>query len=159
MISSVPCSKKLLVLKTKLYQKNVCEELRWQIKTTRFNSVAKFSPTKMNQTEFLTNKGINSYLFTEGALDFSPTKKNLLLILEIYTLLFNLAKQGKRNPNNDPIRSGAERPSLCSDSGCLNKPLQHYYLQYPIIYNTHFTTPYYLCNPNQNTCPGTNKRA
>ena len=34
---------------------------------TRFNSVAKF----------------NSYLFTEGALDFSPTKRNLLLILEI----------------------------------------------------------------------------
>ena len=48
----------------------------------RFNSVAKFSPTKLNQTEFLT-KGINSYLFTEGALDFSPTKRNLLLILEI----------------------------------------------------------------------------
>ena len=44
---------------------------------------AKFSPTKLNQTEFLTNKGINSYLFTEGALDFSPTKRNLLLILEI----------------------------------------------------------------------------
>ena len=40
----------------------------------RFNSVAKFSPTKLNQTEFLTNKGINSYLFTEGALDFSPIK-------------------------------------------------------------------------------------
>ena len=35
------------------------------------------------KTEFLTNKGINSYLFTEGALDFSPTKRNLLLILEI----------------------------------------------------------------------------
>ena len=35
----------------------------------------------LNQTEFLTNKGINSYLFTEGALDFSPTKRNLLLIL------------------------------------------------------------------------------
>ena len=50
---------------------------------TRFNSVAKFSPTKLNQTEFLTNQGINSYLFTEGALDFSPTKRNLLLILEI----------------------------------------------------------------------------
>ena len=49
----------------------------------RFNSVAKFSPTKLNQTEFLTNQGINSYLFTEGALDFSPTKRNLLLILEI----------------------------------------------------------------------------
>ena len=30
-----------------------------------------------------TNKGINSYLFTEGALDFSSTKRNLLLILEI----------------------------------------------------------------------------
>ena len=53
---------------------------------TRFNSVAKFSPTKLNQTEFLTNQGINSYLFTEGALDFSPTKRNLLLILEIATL-------------------------------------------------------------------------
>ena len=51
--------------------------------TPRFNSVAKFSPTKLNQTEFPTNKGINSYLFTEGALDFSPTKRNLLLILEI----------------------------------------------------------------------------
>ena len=49
----------------------------------RFNSVAKFSPTKLNQTEFLTNQGINSYLITEGALDFSPTKRNLLLILEI----------------------------------------------------------------------------
>ena len=51
-----------------------------------FNSVAKFSPTKLNQTEFLTNKEINSYIFTEGALDFSPsspTKRNLLLILEI----------------------------------------------------------------------------
>ena len=50
------------------------------------NSVAKFSPTKqskLNQTEFLTNQGINSYLFTEGALDFSQTKRNLLLILEI----------------------------------------------------------------------------
>ena len=45
--------------------------------------MAKFSPTKLNQTEFLTNKGINSYLFTEGALDFSPTQRNLLLILEI----------------------------------------------------------------------------
>ena len=45
--------------------------------------MAKFSPTKLNQTEFLTNKGINSYLFTEGALDFSQTKRNLLLILEI----------------------------------------------------------------------------
>ena len=43
---------------------------RWK---PRFNSVAKFSPTKLNQTDFLTNKGINSYLFTEGALDFSPT--------------------------------------------------------------------------------------
>ena len=31
-----------------------------------------FSPTNLN-------KGINSYLFTEGALDFSPTKRNLLL--------------------------------------------------------------------------------
>ena len=50
---------------------------------TRFNSVAKFSPTKLSQTEFLTNKGINSYLFSEGALDFSPTKRNLLIILEI----------------------------------------------------------------------------
>ena len=40
---------------------------------TKFNSVAKFS---------LTNKGINSCLFTEGALDFSPTKRNLLLILK-----------------------------------------------------------------------------
>ena len=49
----------------------------------RFNSVAKFSPTKLNQTEFLANQGINSYLFTERALDFSPTKRNLLLILEI----------------------------------------------------------------------------
>ena len=38
---------------------------------------------KLNQTEFLTNKGINSYLFTEGALDFSPTKRNLLIIVEI----------------------------------------------------------------------------
>ena len=36
----------------------------------------------LSQTEFLTNEGINSYLFTEGALDFSPTKRNLL-ILEI----------------------------------------------------------------------------
>ena len=27
----------------------------------------------LSQTEFLTNKGINFYLFTEGALDFSPT--------------------------------------------------------------------------------------
>ena len=45
--------------------------------------VAKFSPTKLSQTEFLTNKGINSYLLTEGALDFSPTKRNLLFILEI----------------------------------------------------------------------------
>ena len=52
-------------------------------RNTRFNSVAKFSPTKLSQTEFLTNKGINSYLFTEGALDFSPTKRNLLLILGI----------------------------------------------------------------------------
>ena len=50
---------------------------------SRFNSVAKFSPTKLNRTEFLTNQGINSYLFTEGALDFSPTKRNLLLFLEI----------------------------------------------------------------------------
>ena len=50
---------------------------------SRFNSVAKFSPTKLNQTEFLTKKGINSYLFTEEALNFSPTKRNLLLILEI----------------------------------------------------------------------------
>ena len=50
---------------------------------SRFNSMAKFSPTKLSQTEFLTNQGINSYLFTEGALDFSPTKRNLLLILEI----------------------------------------------------------------------------
>ena len=33
--------------------------------------------------KFLTNKGINSYVFTEGTLDFSPTKRNLLLILEI----------------------------------------------------------------------------
>ena len=39
----------------------------------RFNSVAKFSPAKLNQTEFFTNKGINPYLITEGALDFSPT--------------------------------------------------------------------------------------
>ena len=61
-------------------------------------SVTKFSPTKLNQTEFLTNKGINSYLFTEGALDISPTKRNLLLILEIShhyqlvrsAILFNL---------------------------------------------------------------------
>ena len=47
--------------------------------------MAKFSPTKtkLSQTEFLTNKGINSYLFTEGALDFSPTKRNLPSILEI----------------------------------------------------------------------------
>ena len=59
--------------------------------------MTKFSPTKLNQTEFLTNKGINSYLLTEGALDFSPTKRNLLLILEILTnqlvrsaTLFNL---------------------------------------------------------------------
>ena len=50
---------------------------------SRLNSVAKFSPTKLRQTEFLTNKGIISYLFTEGALNFSPTKRNLLLILEI----------------------------------------------------------------------------
>ena len=64
---------------------------------TRFNSVAKFSPTKLNQTEFLTNKGINSYLFTEGALDFSPTKRNLILLLKFLTnqlvrsaILFNL---------------------------------------------------------------------
>ena len=57
----------------------------------RFNSVAKFSPTKLSQTEFLTNRGINSYLFTEGALYFSPTKRNLLLILEIATL-FNLGR-------------------------------------------------------------------
>ena len=56
---------------------------RPSIIVARFNNVAKFSPTKLNQTEFLTNQGINSYLFTEGALDFSPTKKNLLLILEI----------------------------------------------------------------------------
>ena len=48
-----------------------------------FNSVAKFSPTKLSQTEFLANQVINSYLFTEGALDCSPTKRNLLLILEI----------------------------------------------------------------------------
>ena len=54
------------------------------MRTAKFNSVAKFSPTKLNQTEFLTNKGINSYLFTEGALDFSPTKRNLLLIFEIF---------------------------------------------------------------------------
>ena len=64
----------------------------------RFNIVAKFSPTKLNQTEFLINKGINSYLFNEKALDFSPTKRNLLLILEIShqqevrsATLFNLA--------------------------------------------------------------------
>ena len=44
---------------------------------------SRFSPTKLSQTEFLTNKGINSYLFTEGALDFLPNKRNLLLILEI----------------------------------------------------------------------------
>ena len=37
----------------------------------------------LGQTEFLTNRGINSYLFTEGALNFSPTMRNLLLILEI----------------------------------------------------------------------------
>ena len=49
----------------------------------RFNIVAKFSPTKLSQTEFLTNKGINSCLFTEGVLDFSPTKRNLPLILKI----------------------------------------------------------------------------
>ena len=50
---------------------------------SRLNNVAKFSPTKLRQIEFLTNKGINSYLFTEGALNFSPTKRNLLSILEI----------------------------------------------------------------------------
>ena len=51
---------------------------------TRLNSVAKFSPTKLRLAEFLTNKGINSYLlFTEGALNSSPTRRNLLLILEI----------------------------------------------------------------------------
>ena len=44
--------------------------------------MSKFSKTKLNQTEFLTNKGVNSNLFTEGAIDFSPTKRNLLLILE-----------------------------------------------------------------------------
>ena len=54
----------------------------------RFDSVTKFSPTKLSLTEFLsltnkTNKGINSYLFTEGDLDFSPTNRNLLLLLEI----------------------------------------------------------------------------
>ena len=62
------------------------ECITWQVQPpglSRFNSVAKFSPTKLSQTEFLTNKGINSYLFTERALDFSPTKRNLLLILEI----------------------------------------------------------------------------
>ena len=59
-------------------------KMRW---SSRFNSVAKFSPTKLNQTKFLTNKEINSYLFTEseGALvvRFLTTKRNLLLILEI----------------------------------------------------------------------------
>ena len=52
-------------------------------RNTRLNSVAKFSPTKLRQTEFLTNKEINSYLFTEEDLNLSPTKRNLLLILEI----------------------------------------------------------------------------
>ena len=56
----------------------------------------------LNQTEFLTNKEINSYLFTEGALDFSPTKRNLLLIIFLKFLnnqlvrsatLFNLGFQ------------------------------------------------------------------
>ena len=56
---------------------------RESIQQPRFNSVARFSPTKLSQTEFLTNKGINFYVFTEGALDFSPTKRNKLLILEI----------------------------------------------------------------------------
>ena len=51
----------------------------------------------LRQTEFLTNKGINSYLFTEGALDFSPTKRNLLFLnfltnqLVRSATLFNLA--------------------------------------------------------------------
>ena len=49
----------------------------------RLNSIVNFSPTKLRQTEFLTNKGINSYLFTEGALNFSLTKRNLLLIRAI----------------------------------------------------------------------------
>ena len=44
---------------------------------------AKFSPTKLRQTEFLTNKEINSYLFTEEDLNLSPTKRVLLLILNI----------------------------------------------------------------------------
>ena len=51
-------------------------QLAWQ-------SSHQVTPTKLNQTEFLTNKEMNSYLFTEGALDFSPTKRNLLIILEI----------------------------------------------------------------------------
>ena len=37
----------------------------------------------LRQTEFLTNKGINSYLFTEVAFNLSPTKRNPSLILEI----------------------------------------------------------------------------
>ena len=43
----------------------------------RLNSVAKFFPTKLRQTKFLTNKEINSYLFTEEDFNFSPTKRNL----------------------------------------------------------------------------------
>ena len=66
------------------------------VQDSRFNSVAKFSPTKMSQTEFLTNKGINSYLFTEEALDFSPTKRNLLLILEISHGLTNQLAVGEK---------------------------------------------------------------
>ena len=48
------------------------------------NGMAKLSPTKLGTDRIsLTNRGIiNSYLFTEGALNFSPTKRNLLLILE-----------------------------------------------------------------------------
>ena len=55
----------------------------WTHALPRLNSVAKFSPCKLRQPECLANKGINSYLFTEGVLNFSPTNRNLILILEI----------------------------------------------------------------------------
>ena len=65
--------------------------------------MTKFSPTKLNQTEFLTNQGINSYLFTEGALDFSPTKIYLLLILEI-----SHQPVGEKGYLKTPERTGTE---------------------------------------------------
>ena len=77
---------------------------------SRFNSVAKFSPNKLNQTKFLTNKGINSYLFTEGALDFSPTKRNLLLILEISHQ--TVGEKGPQNYNLIVVL-GATRVKRC----------------------------------------------